>query len=92
MTADPPPDYGFTPCALTDGGIPPWSPDMSGRLVTRYDFTVPTDGMYRVSIPLTFDQYNKMMSDGSALVSFETPNNEVQAFYVPLASTSGSSG
>ena len=23
---DPPPDYGMTACAATDGGVPPWGP------------------------------------------------------------------
>ena len=33
LAADPPPDYGMTACALGDGTVPPWSPDMSGRVV-----------------------------------------------------------
>ncbi len=49
--ADPPPDYGMTACATTDGTVPPWSPDMSGRVVDSV--TVPlTAGKKRVSIPL----------------------------------------
>ena len=36
---DPPqiPDYGLSACAMTDGGIPPWSPDMSGRVIRSVD-------------------------------------------------------
>ena len=30
---NPAPDYGLSACALTDGSIPAWSPDMSGRVV-----------------------------------------------------------
>ena len=30
---DPPPDYGLSACAASDGATPPWSPDMSGRIV-----------------------------------------------------------
>jgi LmbE family N-acetylglucosaminyl deacetylase len=84
MTADPPPDYGFTPCAITDGGIPAWSPDMSGRVVEQIDVSINKKRETNVKIDLTRDQYDKLVSNGSALISFETPNNEVQAFYVTL--------
>ena len=33
QAADPWPDWSFTPCNITDGTIPPWSPDMSGRVI-----------------------------------------------------------
>jgi LmbE family N-acetylglucosaminyl deacetylase len=83
LAADPPPDYGFTACATTDGGIPPWSPDMSGRVVRAATFEI-TAGKQKVSIRLDRDAFAKLADDGSALVSFETPNDEVQAFFVPL--------
>jgi hypothetical protein len=83
LASDPPPDYGFTACATTDGGIPPWSPDMSGRVVRDAIFQV-TAGKQKVSIPLDRAAFAKLAADGSALVSFETPNDEVQAFFVPL--------
>ena len=83
MANDPPPDYGFTPCALTDGGIPPWSPDMSGRVVKQVDVTITKKGKQKVKIDLDRSQYDKLAADGSALVSFETPNDEVQALFVP---------
>jgi LmbE family N-acetylglucosaminyl deacetylase len=84
LAADPPPDYGFTACALTDGGVPPWSPDMSGRVVRDASFAV-TAGKQKVTITLDMSQYAKLAADGSALISFETPNDEVQALFVPLA-------
>lgn len=80
---DPPPDFGFTPCAVTDGGIPPWSPDMSGRVVKQIDLTIAGKGKQKVEIALTQAQYDKLAADGSALISFETPNDEVQALFVP---------
>jgi hypothetical protein len=95
QAADPPPDYGFTPCAVTDGGIPPWSPDMSGRLaVVGGGLTGSTDaaivaGKQKVTIALTPSQYQKLAANGSALISFETPGNQVQAFYIPLSATPG---
>jgi LmbE family N-acetylglucosaminyl deacetylase len=84
LAADPPPDYGFTACAVTDGGIPPWSPDMSGRVVRSAAFDV-SAGKQKVTITLDRAAYDKLATNGSALISFETPDNEVQAFFVPLA-------
>ena len=78
------PDYGLSACAVTDGGIPPWSPDMSGRVIRS--MTVPvTAGTNHVSIPLDSAAFTALAAKGSALISFETPNDEVQAFDVPLA-------
>jgi len=82
--ADPPPDYGMTACSPTDGTVPPWSPDMSGRLVRAV--TVPVRaGRRRVSIPLGAAERERLAQDGSALISFETPADEVQALDIPLA-------
>jgi hypothetical protein len=83
MANDPPPDFGFTPCAVTDGGIPAWSPDMSGRVVQQVDVTIAKKGKQHVKIALDRPQYDKLLADGSALISFETPNDEVQALFVP---------
>ncbi|GII23429.1 PIG-L family deacetylase [Planosporangium mesophilum] len=77
--ADPPPDYGLTPCAVSDGGIPPWSPDLSGHLVKQVTVNV-HDGRQRVSIPLTAGA----PAPERVLVSFETPKDEVQALDVPM--------
>lgn len=82
--ADPAPDYGLTPCAVTDGGIPAWSPDMSGHLV-KQDSKQITQGVQRFSIPLTAAQRAKLAADGHLLISFETPQNEVQAFDLKLS-------
>src|SRR5262249_19646413 len=78
-------DYGFTPCAITDGGIPPWSPNMSGRVIRTLDVPIPGAGTTHVSIPLDAAAHDALAATGSALVSFETPNNEVQAFSLGLA-------
>jgi len=78
------PDYGLSACATTDGGIPPWSPDMSGRVIRSA--TVPVAaGVTHVSIPLDSAAYSALAAKGSALISFETAQDEVQAFDVPLA-------
>jgi hypothetical protein len=85
---DPPPDYGLSACATTDGGIPPWSPDMSGRVVDS--LTLDFDKAHgketqHLTIELTKEQYDKLANgQGSVLVSFETPNDEVQALYAPI--------
>ncbi|WP_328526201.1 sugar-binding protein [Kribbella sp. NBC_00359] len=82
--ADPAPDYGLTPCAVTDGGIPPWSPDMSGHLVKQSSQQI-SHGVQHWSIPLTAAQRATLSADGRLLVSYETPQNEVQAFDVQLS-------
>ena len=81
--ADPPPDYGLTPCAVTDGATPPWSPDMSGHLVKESTQQI-TRGTSRWSIPLTPAQRAKLAADGHLLVSYETSQNKVQAFDIRL--------
>jgi LmbE family N-acetylglucosaminyl deacetylase len=81
---NPPPDYGLSACAVTDGTVPPWSPDMSGRVVRTLTMPV-SAGRQLVSIPLDSAASARLGTDGSALVSFETPNGEVQAFDVSLA-------
>ena len=85
--ADPPPDYGLTACADTDGGTPPWSPDMTGRVVADRVVAV-TAGTQRITIDLDSAGRAKLAADGSALVSFETSGGEVQAFDLPLAQPS----
>ncbi len=80
---DPPPDYGLTPCAVTDGATPPWSPDMSGHVVKEASRQI-TGGTDRWSIPLTPAQHAKLAADGRLLVSYETPQNKVQAFDIRL--------
>lgn len=80
---NPPPDYGLSACAATDGTVPPWSPDMSGRVIRDVKVSV-SRGRQQVSIPLDSAAYAKLAADGSALVGFETPNDEVQAFDISL--------
>ncbi|MET9274140.1 PIG-L family deacetylase [Kribbella sp. NPDC003557] len=83
-TADPPPDYGFTPCAITDGSTPPWSPDMSGHLVKQATQQI-TRGVQHWTIPLTAAQRQQLKDRGHLLVSYETTKNEVQAFDIRIA-------
>ena len=42
-------------------------------------------GKQKVTIPLDAATYAKLAADGSALISFETPNDEVQALDIPLS-------
>jgi LmbE family N-acetylglucosaminyl deacetylase len=81
---DPPPSYGFTACDETDGTVPAWSPDMSGRVVRDRVVAVGA-GKQKVKIALDGAAYEKLAGNGSALVSFETPAQEVQVLDVPLA-------
>lgn len=80
-----PDDYdGFTACSTDDGAPPPWGEDMGGRVVG--DETVELSaGSRQVSLPIDSETYEKLRANGSALVSFETDDGEVQAFYFPLA-------
>jgi LmbE family N-acetylglucosaminyl deacetylase len=81
--ADPPPSHGLTACAPTDGGVPPWSPDMSGRVLGDATRQL-ARGLARVRVPLAAGAFERLRRDGSALVSFETPDGEVQALDVRL--------
>ena len=80
---DPPPDYGFTPCAITDGATPPWSPNMSGHLVNQATQGI-ARGVQHWTIPLTAAQRAQLKDQGHLLVSYETTRNEVQAFDIRM--------
>ncbi|GAA3117129.1 VCBS repeat-containing protein [Kribbella aluminosa] len=81
--ADPAPDYGLTPCAVTDGGTPPWSPDMSGHVVKHTTGQI-TPKTKHLSIPITPAQRSTLLRDGRLLISYQTPNDEVQALDLKL--------
>lgn len=84
LAADLPPDYGLTPCAVTDGGIPVWSPDQSGHVVSSLSQPV-RSGEKRVTVPLSPAQRAKLKADGWLLLSYETASDQVQAVAVRLA-------
>ncbi len=75
---------GFTPCAVTDGGVPPWAPDLSGHLVKQSEQQI-ASGVQIWSIPLTPEQHQKLAKDGRLLVSYETKADQVQAFDIRLS-------
>ncbi len=99
QAADPWPDWSFTPCNAADGTIPPWSPDMSGRVIR--DVTVPVaGGPQTVTIPLDAAAYasltatgNNLTTGGYALVSFKSTVldpyglNGVQSFALVTTNT-----
>ncbi|WP_445147822.1 PIG-L family deacetylase [Baekduia sp. Peel2402] len=76
--------YGLDACNITDGGYPAWGEDQSGRVVASTTVAM-TAGTQHVRIPLDAAGRAKLAKDGSALVSYLTPANEVQAFDLPLA-------
>ena len=43
-----------------------------------------TRGKRTITIPLTAEQSARLARDGSALISFQTPDDEVQALDLPL--------
>jgi hypothetical protein len=71
-------------CSASDGGYPVWGSDQSGRVVASQTVAV-TAGTQHVTIPLDATGRAKLAKDGSALVSYLTPSNEVQALALPLA-------
>ncbi|QGN35722.1 LmbE family protein [Microlunatus sp. Gsoil 973] len=75
---DPPPDYGFTPCATSDGGIPAWSPDMSGHALGDRTVTV-HPGRQLVTIPLDSAARDQVRTSGRLLVSYVSDDGLVQA-------------
>jgi hypothetical protein len=79
--ADPPPDYGMTACAISDGGIPPWSPDMSGHVLGDSIVQV-SPGRRHVSISLGPSEARQFRRDGRILVSFLGDDGGVQALDV----------
>jgi hypothetical protein len=81
MQDDPAPDYGLTPCATTDGGIPAWSPDMSGHELNDQSVAV-QPGSQHVSLSLTAGQADQLRRDGRLLVSYQTDAGAVQALEV----------
>jgi hypothetical protein len=84
-------DYGLSACALTDGSIPTWSPDMGGRVVADVRKSI-TAGKQTITIPVDAAGALKIASEGSALVAFQTPQDEVQAFDAPISSVTGGVG
>jgi LmbE family N-acetylglucosaminyl deacetylase len=76
-TNDPPPDFGLSACSISDGAFPPWSPDMSGRVLATANDVALARGTRHLSLPLPAGRRADRV-----LVSFETPGDEVQALDV----------
>jgi LmbE family N-acetylglucosaminyl deacetylase len=76
--------YGLDACDVTDGGYPAWGSDQSGRVVAERTLEM-TAGTQHVTIPLDAAGRAKLAADGTALVSYLTPADEVQALALPLA-------
>ncbi len=80
--ASDPNEAGFTPCASTDGSPPPWGTDMGGHAVRSVAVAV-SAGAKHVTIPLDAAAYSALRN-GTAIVSFQTPANQVEALARPL--------
>jgi LmbE family N-acetylglucosaminyl deacetylase len=74
--ADPPPDWGMTACRVSDGSTPPWSPDMSGRLLGQRTLHL-RPGSHRVSLAVSNPA--RFRHGGRVLISFDAANGGVQA-------------
>jgi hypothetical protein len=77
--ASDPGEQGFTPCSASDGVATPWGTNMSGFLIKDSVVQVAA-GTQHVSIPIDSAGYQALKKQGSALISFQTAANEVQAF------------
>ena len=86
------PGAGLRPVGLLGGRrrhVPPWSPDMSGRVVAEREDVAVGNGVTHITIPLDAGARDALAEDGRVLVSFETPKDEVQALDVPLDGPAG---
>lgn len=79
--------FGLDACSVTDGGYPAWGNDQSGRIVAERELAM-TAGTQHVTIPLDAAGRAKLAADGTALVSYLTTADEVQALAQPLAQAS----
>lgn len=73
---------GFDACSPSDGTAPPWSPDMSGRLVGSAELAI-TEGSDTVTVPIDAAGYAKLGTDGLVLVSFDGASG-VNAWSFPV--------
>ena len=75
----------FTTTYDPNNNIPPWAPDMTGRLVYDGGSQAVSAKSQAISIPLTPDQHAALTSGESFfLMSFQSDAGGVQAFSVPL--------
>jgi hypothetical protein len=88
---NPPPDYGLSACAPTDGTTPPWAPDMMGAILSSGSAEVGT-GAASVSMPLSAAAMSTLNNGGSLLVSFVNTDDQVQAFDIPVTAATGTVG
>jgi hypothetical protein len=66
----------MTACQVADGGTPPWSPDMSGRLLGQRTLHL-RPGSHWVSFAVSNPA--RYRHDGRVLISFDAANGGVQA-------------
>ena len=65
---------------------------MMGGIVRSVVVNIPAAGARTITVPLDAAASLRLASGASVLVSFTTPQNEVQAFDVPITSQSGGVG
>lgn len=61
--------YGFEACSPSDGGTPPWAPDMSGRLLASFEEGVDA-GKGSVTVPIDAAVRSALAADARILVSY----------------------
>jgi LmbE family N-acetylglucosaminyl deacetylase len=76
--ADPPPDYGMTPCKQRDGDATKWSPNMGGHLLTSK-----TAQLHRGHQTVNLKTAAALGKDTHLLISFSAHSGGVQSLSVP---------
>ncbi|WP_324651926.1 PIG-L family deacetylase [Georgenia sp. H159] len=76
-------EYGFSSCSEEDGAAAPWAPDMGGRLLGDGMLEIGT-GSATLEIGIDTEIHEALRDDGSILISFQSADDEVNAWYFPV--------
>lgn len=82
-------EYGFDACSAEDGAAPPWGDDMGGRLVGSAVEEIGT-GTSTMTLPLTDAEVDRLATEGTVLISYESTSEGVNAWAFPIVAGDGS--
>ena len=82
-------EYGFDACSAEDGAAPPWGEDMGGRLVGSAVKEIGT-GTSSMTLPLDAAAIERLSSEGTVLISYESASEGVNAWAYPIVVGDGS--
>ncbi|WP_193311378.1 PIG-L family deacetylase [Georgenia satyanarayanai] len=75
-------EYGFSACSPEDGEAAPWAPDMGGRLLGAGMLEIEAGGTLEIGIDAA--THEALREDGSILISFQSEQDEVNAWHYPV--------